>query len=118
MLDRVLPWSDVVPTLHGKRTYMGRVQEWLEVKLCGPQNKALSWGSWAGGCLAEEAGRGVGDRCRAWAGGEVEGRQWADSLQGHRQRCGWGWPRTRATGRVRLRLTSWRPKAAPPSAVS
>ena len=45
VLDRVLPWSDVVPTLHGKRTYMGRVQEWLEVKLCDPQNKALSWGS-------------------------------------------------------------------------
>lgn len=101
MLDRMLPWSNVVPTLHRKRTYLGRLQEWLEVKLCDPQNKALGWGSWAGGHLAEEAGEGwvtgVG-----LGGGGVEGRRGRHSLQGHRQHCGWGRPRARATGRVRL----------------
>lgn len=81
MLDRMLPWSNVVPTLHRKRTYLGRLQEWLEVKLCDPQNKALGWGSWAGGHLAEEAGEG-------WVTGVGLGRGGVEGRQGQTQPAG------------------------------
>lgn len=98
VLDRTLPWSNVVPTLHRKRTYLRRVQEWLEVKLCDPQNKALSWGSWAGGHLAKEAGRGVGDRCGAWARGGVEGRRDQTACRATGSTVGGGGPEPRPQG--------------------